>query len=1020
MKRKYIFIALLCSALPTIAQNINQNYVCTRTMLDETGGKYLDKVEYFDGLGRPFQTVLKKRATSKSNLVTLQEYDAAGREANSWLPIASSAEYVAPASFKSSAPGNYGNDSRPYNQPVYEGSPLNRIIRQYGPGAAWYNGHAVNADYLTNSTAEAQLTCINYSVDNAGVPVNNGNYTSGQLSVVKTTDEDSNVSYTFTDKLGHTVLIRQMQGSEPHDTYYVYDEKGNLRFVLQPMYQSIANLDLYAFQYQYDGLNHCIREKVPGAGHIEYVYDDAERMTFSQDGNQRVNGNKWTFYLYDSLNRLTEQGECIGKDISNNKEVHVQNYYDNYDFRGNTGFPKSQFANDVSGYGKGFLTGRSIMVFGSDKKIYSAYYYDIKGREIKTVQSNLLHGYDVTTTVYTFSDKPATVTHVHTAKDRPTQEEAYDYTYDYADRISKIEHTLNGVRTRLSNYAYDTLGRLSLKSFKGSKSTNQTYTYNIRGWLTGIDEQRFHQTLHYNTKRGNGTNIPCFNGNISGMDWQAPEDTLSCGYDFAYDNLSRLTAGSYLQDNARTDRFSTSYSYDKNGNITSLKRNGRTGNDAYGLIDDLTFTLKGNQPDRIDDAATDSAYNNSFEFKDGVSRENEYGYDANGNLSKDLNKGITDIQYNCLNLPSQVIFEDSSSISYLYAADGTKLRTVHTINGATSTTNYCGNVIYKGNTPKLLLTKEGYVSLEDSLYHFYLRDHQGNVRMTIYRDDVAQKWRVEETNHYYPFGGLIAMDNRKPVQPYKYNGKELDEKRGLNWYDYGARQYDAAIGRFMTVDPMAEKYHMWSPYTYCKDNSILRIDIDGKDDYVINKTGYIRREQTTTLKQDRVFYNNIRSGISIEITDKQLLPTMRKSQSNWKGNRSTYGVTKNLNDATKLFKFGADNSGVEWKLDVYQDGQETTAVIITDHNVSAVEGGNYAKGMTNTTGKKIIDIHSHPSSESQGASNQDMKSIKGMYNAVYMKRNATLHDYNARESSILETPIKASEDLLKYMQDKLK
>ena len=126
-------------------------------------------------------------------------------------------------------------------------------------------------------------------------------------------------------------------------------------------------------------------------------------------------------------------------------------------------------------------------------------------------------------------------------------------------------------------------------------------------------------------------------------------------------------------------------------------------------------------------------------FKDGVSRENEYGYDANGNLSKDLNKGITDIQYNCLNLPSQVIFEDSSSISYLYAADGTKLRTVHTINGATSTTNYCGNVIYKGNTPKLLLTKEGYVSLEDSLYHFYLRDHQGNVRMTIYRDDVAQK-----------------------------------------------------------------------------------------------------------------------------------------------------------------------------------------------------------------------------------------------------------------------------------------
>ena len=116
MKRKYMFMALLCYALTTAAQDASHNYVRTRSMLDETGGKYLDKVEYYDGLGRPFQTVLKKVTASNSNLVTLQEYDVAGRAVNSWLPIVSSAEYVAPAAFKSSAPSNYGNDSRPYGQ----------------------------------------------------------------------------------------------------------------------------------------------------------------------------------------------------------------------------------------------------------------------------------------------------------------------------------------------------------------------------------------------------------------------------------------------------------------------------------------------------------------------------------------------------------------------------------------------------------------------------------------------------------------------------------------------------------------------------------------------------------------------------------------------------------------------------------------------------------------------------------------------------------------------------------------
>ena len=159
-----------------------------------------------------------------------------------------------------------------------------------------------------------------------------------------------------------------------------------------------------------------------------------------------------------------------------------------------------------------------------------------------------------------------------------------------------------------------------------------------------------------------------------------------------------------------------------------------------------------------------------------------------------MNRNITSIQYNCLNLPSKVTFKDGSTIAYLYAADGTKLRTVHKIGSTTTTTDYCGNVVYENGSQKYLLTEEGYVTLADSKYHYYLKDYQGNNRVVI-----SSTGTVEETNHYYPFGGVFAATNN--VQPYKYNGKEFDSKNGLNWYDYGARHYDAALGRFVTVDP---------------------------------------------------------------------------------------------------------------------------------------------------------------------------------------------------------------------------
>ena len=645
---------------------------------------------------------------------------------------------------------------------------------------------------------------------------------SGQLSVIKTTDEDLNVSYTFTDEMGHVVLTRQMKGSETHDTYYVYDDKSNLCFVLQPMYQSSANLDLYAFQYKYDGRNRCIWKKLPGAGYMEMVYDNADRLVFSQDGNQRaLTSGNWTYYKYDGLNRLTEQGTCTNKVTTSGTNVLVQHFYDSYAFRSQAGFNNSNFPDDASGNGKGALTASVATVLGSSNKIYTAYYYDIKGRVAKTVQSNLLGSYDVTATIYTFTDKPATVTHTHTTSGKPTRTEMYTYSYNHADRLLKVEHTLGGTKITLADYAYDNLGRLQSKSLHGSATNKLTYAYNVRGWLTGISGSKFTQNLYYNN--GNGT--AKYNGSISSMTWKAGNESTVRGYKFTYDGLDRMLNATYGETagiSTNANRFSENVTgYDKNGNIKTLQRYGQTAASGYGLIDNLTFTLGGNQLTRVDDAVATSAYNNGFEFKDGVKQANEYNYDSNGNLTKDLNKGITNISYNCLNLPSVVTFSDGSTITYTYAADGTKLKTVHKTGSTTTTTDYCGNVVYENGVQKLLLTDEGYVTLSDNKYHYYLKDHQGNNRVVI-----NQSGTVEETNHYYPFGGVFASAGN--VQPYKYNGKEYDGKKGLNWYDYGARMYDAALGRFMTVDPLAEKYYPMSPYGYCLNNPIKFIDADGR------------------------------------------------------------------------------------------------------------------------------------------------------------------------------------------------
>jgi RHS repeat-associated protein len=268
-------------------------------------------------------------------------------------------------------------------------------------------------------------------------------------------------------------------------------------------------------------------------------------------------------------------------------------------------------------------------------------------------------------------------------------------------------------------------------------------------------------------------------------------------------------------------------------------------------------------------------------FIDGSNTNNDYEYDAFGNMLLDRNKGITSIEYNHLNLPRRINFATGGNIIYIYNAQGTKLqKTVTYPNNTQATTRYRGGFQYDNTTLQFVHNSEGYVRHTPSItsvgthgdfdYVFNYTDHLGNIRLSYVLDPSGEGLKVMDEidegdsmntktkyfpvnqNHYYPFGlkhtynldkrsigyfdHLLAgtldqnqdtrrtrMVNNNGYQ-YKYNGKEWQDELGLNMYDLGARLYDPAIGRFMIIDPLADFINYQSPYVFADDNPINLID----------------------------------------------------------------------------------------------------------------------------------------------------------------------------------------------------
>ncbi|MBS7112687.1 MAG: RHS repeat-associated core domain-containing protein, partial [Dysgonomonas mossii] len=557
-----------------------------------------------------------------------------------------------------------------------------------------------------------------------------------------------------------------------------------------------------------------------------YVYDKADRLVFTQDGEQRAKQPtpEWTFNKYDAFGRLIISGiytssashaslitKCQNIVVTEKPGGYYEytwnslpeisytgtlllNYYDNYydyfnatlreklKFVRKDGFPDRYIHSGMGeGTPKGLLIGTRIKTLqpdGSLGEIASKIYYDNRGRVIQVKSTNHLGGIDEEHIAYNFIGQPTKKMHVHTkdANGGGKQTEVYTYTYDHAGRLLTTTHQLIDGTTAmqqvtLADNTYDELGRLKSNKKGGLANALSTYGYNIRSWTKSITSPLFTETLYYNDVYGGSKKQ--YNGNVGAMNWQVNDGGSLLGYTFSYDNLSRLTSAVYLVNGAvstaHTD-YKTSYSYDKHGNMKTLTRGGVITATTNGLIDNLTMTYTGNQLTKVDDAVGTISLAESMDFKNYSNVATEYTYNANGAMNKDLNKGITEIQYNSLNLPRQMDIKSpvaEARNEYTYSAGGQKLKVVQKWNPNYSTTpvvgsainttaltqskttDYVGNKIYENGTLKRILIDEGYI--EGNVYHYYLTDHLGNNRVVVNASGT-----LVQKNHYYPFGSIFA------------------------------------------------------------------------------------------------------------------------------------------------------------------------------------------------------------------------------------------------------------------------
>lgn len=964
-KTFYFYIASLFPAL-CLAQSLDQNYIKTTVYKDSTSvslsnptaTQAVQTLTYFDGLGRPVQQVVGKQSATGKDILTHIEYDLFGRQAKEYLPYPSATntlEFVDPVSLRTATQGHYQTaygEPNPYSEKKIENSPLNRILQQAAPGSSWAlgSGHEIKTDYLTNGlnevkiykvTAQWQVTQGLY-VPTLTLPMGaQGFYPAGQLYKTVTKDENwvSGFAHTteeFKDKEGRIVLKRTYATTIVEDetqlarldTYYAYDQFGNLSYVITPQVSAATQPQLngWCYQYRYDFRNRLVEKKLPGKQWEFILYDRLDRPVATGPAyapfSDLAPATGWIITKYDDFNRVcytawmaasivnseerkklqdaldmptknmsetklpsgqdtTVNGVAFGysNDVWPTSGYHVLtvNYYDEYNFPDGPSsfvdFEQRPIFYNLNTAPIGLATGTWIRALESSTASNASLthlFYDQKGRSIQEFTKNHLGGHTKIFRKLDFSGKVLYSITSHKREGNVAELQVReDFTYSDQDRLLTHTHQINSDPVQLlASNSYDELGQLVGKSVGGMDTSGNyplqkvSYDYNIRGWLKNINDVNnlvtsgepddlFSFRIHYDSVE-NSTNYdgqPLFNGNISETLWKTSDNVLR-KYGYFYDPANRLLNSVYIKNDQRTESYNELIQYDNNGNITFLQRNGGLDDDT-GLtvqIDDLYYQYNmGNQLQAVDDFSI-----NPQGFNDGAADYPEYLYDANGNMTKDLNKGITSITYNHLNLPTKIAFgSESNMIAYLYDASGLKLKkTVKEGGTLTEEIDYLTGFqyakrpavsIFSAPILEFFPTAEGYVKQHirksgDNYfgYVFNYTDHLGNVRVSYEDMDhdgaIYAPNEVLEENNYYPFGlkhqGYNA-DLTQTVNKYRYQGQEWQDDLQLNIYFFKYRMSDPAIGRFLQIDPLSDGYVYNSPYAFAENKVVANFELEG-------------------------------------------------------------------------------------------------------------------------------------------------------------------------------------------------
>ena len=844
---------------PTTRVDINNGHVSL-----SSGVRYKATLTYLDGIGREEQIIALNASPEKQDIVSGIEYIGRRKVTKQWLPIALDTEgQRTPLSELTAQVQSEYADNRPFTETLYESSALRRVTKRYLPGETYYEPHGAAKSYSFNDSEE---TVRLYTVIRDSVLNTTGeSYPAHSLYKTTTTDEDGRNMIVYTDQLGQTILEKRADNC----TYYVYDKLRRLRYVLTHSAQAKltegeytpdnATLRAAAYYYQYDAAGNMIYKRLPGCEPQYMVYDKTGQLVLKQDGNQRL-ANKWIMCTYDSIGRNISMKEIETSDSHESmigffaNQWHVSeygsevrlltvNYYDNYDYLSTLQTAQRdslQFVQET-GFGKrydntiGLLTGTCIYDLSSAGVTTTTYYYDVHGRVVQSRSALNTGGYAITSTEYLFDGSVAQQqTMQNTSND--LIKEHYRYTYDHVGRPLKTFYRLNNdAEITLSSFSYDSIGRL-VQNLLHNKKDAIHYSYDIRNMLTETQNKHFSERLYYADSVSQIANAtPCHNGNIS----VARVSSANSIYLFAYkyDQLNRLLQSKRLTGYGSID--SEIFSYDNAGNIQTLKRFNNNS-----LIDDLDYDYgnDGHQLLKVTDRGHNADLYSTIEYHNAaVQSDTTMFYDANGNLIRDLDRGISAIRYNILNLPDTIIFSNGNRIVNLYDAAGRKYKSVVYTIPATAITpsydlehaalgfdsmEYCITE-YNGNIETCYTPRDTTIRIfntigywADSAYFYTVKDHLGNICAVVN----ANTDTVVQRTMYYASGVPMAQSWGRDTQPYLYNGKEFIEAHGWNTYDYGFRGYYAPIGRFTTIDPLAEQTPWQSPYAYANNNFINNID----------------------------------------------------------------------------------------------------------------------------------------------------------------------------------------------------